>query len=68
MVSPTVDPHGLPTVKPGTVPNSRCGRVVVVVVVEAVEVEICEVVVTAAVVVVDSTALRANSSDSFVTA
>jgi hypothetical protein len=35
MVTPTVVPHGRPTVKPGTVPGSRSGRLVVVVVVLA---------------------------------
>jgi hypothetical protein len=31
MVRPTVDPHGSPTVNPGTVPGWRAGSVVVVV-------------------------------------
>src|SRR5688572_7746934 len=68
MVKPTVDPHGSPTVKPGTVPSSRAGKVVEVVV-DAVLVEASVVVVARRVVVVAGIgATRADGADSRMTA
>jgi len=48
IVSPAIDPHGCPTVHPGTVPGPRSGIVVVVVVV----VELVAVIAGSVVVVV----------------
>ena len=69
IVKPTVDPHGSPTVNPGTVPGSRAGKVVVVVVVATVLVGACVVVVGGPVVVVAGAgANRADWGDSLVIA